>query len=483
MKKKVKREKKRKRPTGTPDSTISQVETIEARRTEDEFSLDYSPELRQTISDFGDAADEFMDAAVVGAVSGVWAAIRSSKVRSVIIGIQLAEATALNPRIKIPPDYRRWMVSIEFINLKLVNLLPIPCLLRVTHMMRLQFATLFPIAAVSILFFYAKVCQAMRQKPGKSRMWDNMTSVSLLLITVIYTYVSTVVLATIQCETFETGTPGLEKMYLIADYRVACGSDHYQHFLLPYAVLMIFIYPLGVPLMYCTIFYKNRHTLALGKHATIEEIERRPQVFAFLYEPYEPHLYWFELLECLRRLCLSSLTSVYPDKYLTTLVIFFTLLFDRIYAFYMPFVNDSDDYVGEYCQWTLVWIYLFLFLYENYGSFSGIDEILMFFTLSSVPVALFCHYYPQFHSKKEDLPPTPPRDQSQDESCSDSEQGESCSDSNRFCFEYKEDSDDEPDQSEPDRSLGFSSIFCKPKPTSEENLQVVFDARANAMEL
>ena len=46
------------------------------------------------------------------------------------------------------------------------------------------------------------------------------------------------------------------------DFSIDCASPLYQGFIFPYAIAMIFVYPLGVPLYYALILFRNKEELA-----------------------------------------------------------------------------------------------------------------------------------------------------------------------------------------------------------------------------
>ena len=46
------------------------------------------------------------------------------------------------------------------------------------------------------------------------------------------------------------------------DFSIDCKSDVYRGFIFPYAIGMIFVYPLGVPLYYAFILFRNKEELS-----------------------------------------------------------------------------------------------------------------------------------------------------------------------------------------------------------------------------
>ena len=48
---------------------------------------------------------------------------------------------------------------------------------------------------------------------------------------------------------------------LLADYSISCESAKYNGIRMAYAVFMVFIYPVGIPLLYFVQLYRHRHTI------------------------------------------------------------------------------------------------------------------------------------------------------------------------------------------------------------------------------
>ena len=67
-----------------------------------------------------------------------------------------------------------------------------------------------------------------------------------------------------------------------------------------YAIAMIFVYPVGVPLAFLAILWR------LARTGTLDSTVARAR-FGFLYETYEPHMWAFEVFELIRKLFLSAI--------------------------------------------------------------------------------------------------------------------------------------------------------------------------------
>ena len=73
-----------------------------------------------------------------------------------------------------------------------------------------------------------------------------------------------------------------------------------------FALLMVLTYPIGIPSLYLSLVYRRRGILALPLDQRTEDEKEAVEDLAFLVKSYKPHLWFFESIECVRRLALSS---------------------------------------------------------------------------------------------------------------------------------------------------------------------------------
>ena len=115
-----------------------------------------------------------------------------------------------------------------------------------------------------------------------------------------------------------------------------------------YAGLMVLIYPLGIPALYSVLLFRARGELSIpelrlskesrsksfyahffGYYARTTlhtktpeqerwEIVREDHYLSFLIQPYEQRVYWFEVVEVLRRLSLSGVLIVSRSPIVST---------------------------------------------------------------------------------------------------------------------------------------------------------------------
>ena len=110
--------------------------------------------------------------------------------------------------------------------------------------------------------------------------------------------------------------PGGEnsEMYLYKDYSIDCNSNRYQK-MVPFAITMIIIYPIGIPLLYFVLLWEHRRVLSNEEKMKEEAEDHFPTTghILFLVEAYKYECYWFELLECVRRLLLAAIIGIVSE--------------------------------------------------------------------------------------------------------------------------------------------------------------------------
>ncbi|CAN0412863.1 unnamed protein product, partial [Hapterophycus canaliculatus] len=160
----------------------------------------------------------------------------------------------------------------------------------------------------------------------------------LLLTFLVYSSVSSTVFQTFACETLDDGIE-----YLRADYRIHC-SDAKHEAIEIYAGIMVLVYPLGIPLLYAVMLYQRRDVLsdAGGDQTTAQPISS-------LWEPYRPERFYYELVECARRIMLTGVVVfIFPNDAaqvaITMLIAFF---FFAVFEVLPPYESESDVWLSR----------------------------------------------------------------------------------------------------------------------------------------
>lgn len=218
------------------------------------------------------------------------------------------------------------------------------CIAEFDFHQRLLVATLWPLGAVVLLGVTYRV--AVRRNPGSQDAVQTAQrkhmSVALLVSFFVYSSVSSTVFRMFACEPLDDG-----KEYLRADYTIECDSR--KHVLLRgYSIFMVFVYPIGVPTLYAF--------LLCSKHDVLTDERRRGdagsldvQVTADLWKPYTGKRFYYEVVECARRVALTGVVVfVCPNtaaQIAVTLVLAFA--FFAVLEVLAPYISTVDSWLSR----------------------------------------------------------------------------------------------------------------------------------------
>jgi hypothetical protein len=212
--------------------------------------------------------------------------------------------------------------------------------MQVTFYDKLLVSTLAPLVVVALLLCtYTVVCRrdklqqavavtaqsaselSSKRAERLARVQSRHQLVFLVMTFLIYSTVSTTVFQTFACDS----TAGLGGSYLRADYSISCGTRAHTLYRV-YAAFMVALYPLGIPAVYAYLLWSHKELLNATAASTgsssgsfSSTLRRRNEHISlntsqFLWQAYRPGMYYWELVECARRLLLTgAIVFIYPN--------------------------------------------------------------------------------------------------------------------------------------------------------------------------
>lgn len=130
-------------------------------------------------------------------------------------------------------------------------------------------------------------------------------SAALFLAFWVYSSVSYTIFQTFACDSLDDG-----KAYLRADYSLECSTNLHSIFK-TYALVMVGVYPVGIPAVFAVCLARNRGDLSKSNRDTLPHLES----LSTLWTAYKPSRYFFELVECTRRIVLTGIAAfVLPNS-------------------------------------------------------------------------------------------------------------------------------------------------------------------------
>ncbi|KAG5179778.1 hypothetical protein JKP88DRAFT_261255 [Tribonema minus] len=215
--------------------------------------------------------------------------------------------------LTLPLQYLEFLRAVDFMSLDMRWLTSPGCAADINFYGRLLIATLAPLAITALIFtprFYLWIISRRRHAivPKLRQVVTRDVNAFLVFTFLIFSGVSLTVFQTFGCDELQYSG----KSYLRADYSLECGDDEGLHTRYSiYAAFMIVVYPVGIPVLYASILWRS----AVKQRDRTQLPSRLASATSFLWRPYKGRAYFWEPVECLRRLMLAGLlVFIMPGK-------------------------------------------------------------------------------------------------------------------------------------------------------------------------
>eukprot|EP00903_Cladosiphon_okamuranus_P016020 g14792.t1 len=278
-----------------------------------------------------------------GMVERVGRYIPLQSLKIVIVAWQILTQVTSVTNISYPDVYQRFLNGLEVFNFDLGWILSAGCVFDVDFHDRLLISTVCPV--VGLLFLVGVYTAASRINRGSIEtlecVWHKHVSLVLLLTFLVYANVSSVLFKVFACEELEDG-----KNYLRSDYRIECDSSKHKAFM-GYAGCMILLYTVGIPAFYGILLFRDRDVLK--RDQTDRERLARLTSTSDLWKPYRPSVFYYEVIECCRRVLLAGVVVfIHPN---TAAQIAVTLVMAVVFAMLSeglaPYVSRWDMWINR----------------------------------------------------------------------------------------------------------------------------------------
>jgi hypothetical protein len=299
------------------------------------------------------------------------------KIKIMIATFQIVSSSGSSFNVEFPSAFTKMFQGLKFFNFNALQVLPISCIYRADFVTSMMIATLIPIFATAVLFIAFTVEYAYRAKKimstslGRRRklltvLEDGLVfryfSIFLTLSYFILPSVTTTIFEMFPCQNVDPSDTESTSTYLIADYSISCNSNRY-FFGVFWAVTMIILYPIGIPLYYFRLLYLEKESIKdrCGEDG-VDDDKRIPQttrMLQFLYTSYLPKYWYFEVIETMRRLMLTAIISVIATGSSSQIVFSMLLSFGfiKIYTFYEPYSERQVGILAEVGQYQIFFTY------------------------------------------------------------------------------------------------------------------------------
>jgi len=174
----------------------------------------------------------------------------------------------------------------------------------------------------------------------------------LFTVFLIYPGVSANVLALFVCDTVY-GTS-----YLLADVTVHCYDTRWWSYF-PLMLVMIGLYPVGVPALVFYTLRKNKNKL----HDPGTKIQ-----LGFLYEAYNLDTWFWEVVDMAHKLTMTSLISFMPIDAQMPIGMFVVVIYLWSLLLKQPYLRKDDDLMHQFVQVELYLVVLAGYILTSLGT-------------------------------------------------------------------------------------------------------------------
>lgn len=240
-----------------------------------------------------------------------------------------------------PEAYEVFLSNISAINTNIGLILSSFCIVATDFYDRLLLATLAPLALLFAVF-----CVSLILERWKPRDIDEPTrqrrhfSAGLFILFFVYSSVSFTIFQTFVCDSLDDGNA-----YLRADYSVTCWTAKHNAYR-TYAIIMVCVYPVGIPALFAWWLARNRQQLTNPSREGMVHLHK----FRGLWAAYKPSCYYYEVVECSRRIVLTgAAVLVFPNSADQIAVVL-------LLAVLFMFISESlSPFEAKFDMWLYRW--------------------------------------------------------------------------------------------------------------------------------
>ena len=205
-----------------------------------------------------------------------------------------------------PAVYQSFLDRMDVLNFDLGWILSTGCIANINFHGRMLMSTLGPITVMMMIWgtYTVAVDRYSESEETLRRIRHKHISAVILVTFLVYSSVSSAVLQMFDCQDLDDGNN-----YLRADYSILCDSPKHRA-LQVYAGVMVIIYPVGIPALYSMLLFRNRSVLTdeNGRGS-----DNNVQSTSNLWKPYKPSRFYYEVVECARRILLTGVAMLSED--------------------------------------------------------------------------------------------------------------------------------------------------------------------------
>lgn len=242
-----------------------------------------------------------------------------------------------------PGVYEKFVEYIDIIDLDLAWMLSAECWVETDFYDTLLTATIGPLIICGLVLISYAIRRRRYFTHGQDllvRIYQKHATFLYLISFLVYSTVSSKIFQTFGCDDIEYG----KASFLRVDHSIECYTTDHKLYM-AYAGVMCLVYPFGIPFCYAVILYRARK----GLKSEVESVRTNATPLTALSAPYRPEVYYYEVVECFRRVTLSGLVVFISPKSAGQVMTSFllSLFFFAVFMVLDPYANVLDTWMAR----------------------------------------------------------------------------------------------------------------------------------------
>ena len=284
--------------------------------------------------------------------------------------------------VALPDDTQALLHTIsQLITLGIPMLLestPLECLNLRGYTPELLFWACLPFGVVFVMLMIALIRNLMlrNEVSATAVLLSAIRGGALQLLFLVYPILTTKAFEAFPCHEFDDG-----RAVLRVDVAIECDEPTTHGRAQTAAGAVIVIYPVGLLVIFRVLLFKARHDItsrAPSQDGTLPAL--RPgslsEAISFLHSGYRPEVYWWELMEMLRRLVLVGILVIFRQGSIEQLALgtLFALVYSAIQMIAAPYRKLSDNFFASGCSLVLSVLFL-LCVFFKYAALTQLPTL------------------------------------------------------------------------------------------------------------
>ena len=235
-----------------------------------------------------------------------------------------------------PDEYEAFLSNLAIVNVDIGFILSNACIITTNFYDKLMLATVRPmfLALALACTFVIATTRNQNSEITRRAIKDEHLSLVNPIVFFLYSSVFFTIFQTFVCDRLDNS-----ENYLRENYSITCSTETYTAYRLC-ASMMVCVYPVGIPAFFGWWLLRIRKELE-GRH---RETTPHLQPFHSLWAAYQPSRYYYEVVECGRRILLTgaavSIMSGTAEQ--IVIILLLAVVFMFISESFSPFESKLD---------------------------------------------------------------------------------------------------------------------------------------------